>query len=207
MNFKEDIMTDKKNKHQNIENEMSENTLTDTDDVTDNLEEQSVENDAEKISEIREADIEKLKAENAKLKDAFLRAYAEAENIKKRSQQEIEKNSKFAISSFAKELLGVADNLQRAIDFVDDDHKEQYKGLLEGIIMTQKELVHVFDKFGIKKIECMNTIFDPNFERVVQEVEDPTQPAGTIISELQTGYTLNDRILREAMVIVTKGGK
>lgn len=188
-------MTDKKEKHA-VDNE--EELLQEPQAEDENTGEQS---------QTAEPDIEALKAENAKLKDSFLRAYAEAENIKKRCQQEIEKNSKFAISSFAKELLTVADNLQRAITSVDEEHKEQYQGLLEGIIITQKELTHVFDKFGIKKIECMGTIFDPNFERVVQEVEDPTKPAGTIITELQTGYTLNDRILREAMVIVTKGGK
>ena len=73
--------------------------------------------------------------------------------------------------------------------------------------MTQKELTHVFEKFGIKKINCLGKIFDPNFERVVQEIEDTSKPAGTIISELQAAYTINDRILREAMVIVTKGEK
>ena len=73
--------------------------------------------------------------------------------------------------------------------------------------MTQNELTKVFEKFGIKKIDCIDKIFDPNFERVVQEVEDPSKPAGTIIAELQSAYTINERILREAMVVVTKGGK
>ncbi|MBO6281221.1 MAG: nucleotide exchange factor GrpE [Alphaproteobacteria bacterium] len=196
-------MTDKKEKHTvDSKEEVKQNHMQSEDEnINDHSE------TAKKETEAAESDTEALKAENAKLKDAFLRAYAEAENIKKRCQQEIEKNSKFAISSFAKELLTVADNLQRAISSVDEEHKDQYKGLLEGIIITQKELTHVFDKFGIKKIECLDTIFDPNFERVVQEIEDPTKPAGTIVNELQTGYTLNDRILREAMVIVTKGGK
>lgn len=197
-------MTNKKDNHSAKNEEINENSQADTDNIEAQNESDVVNSEAPQAAE---PDTEALKAENAKLKDAFLRAYAEAENIKKRCQQEIEKNSKFAISSFAKELLSVADNLQRAIDSVDAEHQEQCKSLLDGIIMTQKELVHVFDKFGIKKIECLNTIFDPNFERVVQELEDPTKPAGTIINELQTGYTLNDRILREAMVIVTKGGK
>ncbi|MCQ2734783.1 MAG: nucleotide exchange factor GrpE [Alphaproteobacteria bacterium] len=156
---------------------------------------------------ISDDEIEKLQAENAKLKDAFLRAYAEAENVKKRCQQEIEKNSKYAVASFAKEMLGVADNLQRAVTSVDEEHRAQYQAVLEGVEMTQKELTHVFSKFGVQKIECMGKIFDPNFERVVQEIEDTSKPSGTIISELQAGYMINDRILREAMVIVTKGGK
>lgn len=152
-------------------------------------------------------EIATLAEENAKLKDAYLRAVAESENTKKRCQQEIEKNAKFALASFAKELLPVADNLRRAITSVSDEQKEQYRALLEGIEMTQNELTKVFAKFGIKKIESLDKVFDPNFEQVVQEVDDPSKPAGTVIAELQAGYLINDRILREAMVIVTKGGK
>jgi len=152
-------------------------------------------------------ELQKLKEENAKLKDSFLRAYAETENTKKRCQQEIEKISKFAIADFAKELLGVADNLHRAMASVKDTENEQCKSLLQGVEMTQKELTKVFAKFGIKKIESLNKVFDPNFERVVQEIEDKEKPAGTVIAELQSAYTINERILREAMVIVTKGGK
>lgn len=145
--------------------------------------------------------------ENIKLKNEFLRAYADAENTKKRCAQEIEKNSKYAISSFAKELLSVADNLHRAITSVIDSHKTECETILQGVEMTEAELTKVFNKFGIKKMEILNTKFDPNYHQVIQEVEDPSKPAGTIISELQTGYMINDRILREAMVIVTKGGK
>lgn len=152
-------------------------------------------------------ELSQLKEENQKLKDSFLRAYAEAENTKKRCQQEIEKNSKFAISSFAKELLGVADNLQRALSAVDDETKSKCEAFIKGVELTQNELTKVFGKFGIKKLESLNKVFNPNFERVVQEVEDKEKPAGTIIAELQSGYTLNDRILREAMVVVTKGGE
>ena len=118
-----------------------------------------------------------------------------------------QKNSKFAISEFAKELLSVADNLHRAMASVKNTDNEQCKSLLQGVEMTQKELTKVFAKFGIKKVESLGRIFDPNFERVVQEIEDKEKPAGTIITELQSAYTINDRILREAMVIVTKGGK
>ena len=149
-------------------------------------------------------EIDLLKEENQKLKDSFLRAYAEAENTKKRCQQEIEKNSKYAISSFAKELLNVADDLQRALSAVDDETKEKCEAFIKGVELTQQELTKVFEKFGIKKIESLGKVFDPNFERVVQEIEDKDKPAGTIISELQSAYTINDRILREAMVIVTK---
>ncbi|MDO4162229.1 MAG: nucleotide exchange factor GrpE [Pseudomonadota bacterium] len=158
-------------------------------------------------SECKEEDaLKQLQEENQKLKDSFLRAYAEAENTKKRCQQEIEKNSKFAISSFAKELLGVADNLQRALSAVDEKTQSECAAFIKGVELTQNELTKVFNKFGIKKLDSLDKVFDPNFERAVQEVEDKEKPAGTIIAELQSGYTLNDRILREAMVVVTKGG-
>lgn len=153
------------------------------------------------------SELELLKEENTKLKDSFLRAYAEAENTKKRCQQEIEKNSKFAISEFAKELLSVADNLQRAMTSITNADNEQCKSLLQGVEMTQKELTKVFAKFGIKKVDSLGRVFDPNFERVVQEIEDKEKPSGTVVAELQSAYTINERILREAMVVVTKGGQ
>lgn len=175
-------------KNEEIEQELKDN----------NVETEDVENSEGK------SEIDLLKEENQKLKDSFLRAYAEAENTKKRCQQEIEKNSKYAISSFAKELLNVADDLQRALSAVDDETKEKCEAFIKGVELTQQELTKVFEKFGIKKIESLGKVFDPNFERVVQEIEDKDKPAGTIISELQSAYTINDRILREAMVIVTK---
>ena len=161
---------------------------------------------AENQTDISE-EYQKLIEENAKLKDEFLRAYADAENTKKRCAKEIEKNNKYAISSFAKELLSVADNLHRAIDSVSDSQNQDCENLLKGIEMTEAELKKVFAKFGIQKMEIIGTHFDPNFHQVIQEVEDKEKPAGTIIAELQTGYLINDRILREAMVVVTKGGK
>lgn len=168
-------------------------------------EEVNKEEESDKTSEESD-ELLHLREENRKLKDSFLRAYAEAENTKKRCQQEIEKNSKYAISSFAKELLSVADNLQRAATSIKESDDEQYKALLQGVEMTQKELTKVFEKFGIKKVDSLDRVFDPNFERVVQEVEDKTKPNGTVIAELQSAYTINDRILREAMVVVSKGG-
>lgn len=157
-----------------------------------------------------EEEIKLLKTENNKLKEDFLRAYADAENTKRRCTQEIEKNNKYAISSFAKNLLSVADNLERALKSVSEDKhndNEKLQNLLTGIQLTDNELMKVFDKFGIQKMTILNTKFDPNFHQAIQEVEDQTKPTGTIIAELQTGYMINDRILREAMVVVTKGGK
>lgn len=178
------------------------------------LEEEIKEPQAEELSaEVsaeEDEELLRLKEENQKLKEDFLRAYADAENTKKRCAQEIEKNNKYAISSFAKNLLSVADNLDRALKSIPEDKKddcEHLKNLLAGVEMTQHELTKVFEKFGIKKMEIIGTKFDPNFHQVIQEVEDKEKANGTIISELQSGYMINDRILREAMVVVSKGGK
>lgn len=172
-------------------------------------EEDTIEENAEEAVDFSQ-EIEKLKAENLALKNEFLRAYADAENTKKRCTQEIEKNTKYAISSFAKDLLSVADNLHRAIEALPEAEKakcEEAKNLLKGVELTEAELMKVFNKFGIQKVDSMGKVFDPNYQRVIQEVEDKDKPAGTIIAELQTGYMINDRILREAMVVVTKSGK
>ena len=139
----------------------------------------------------------------AKLKDDYVRLYAEMDNMKKRAQQESEKTIKFAVSSFAKELLAVADNLERAIAAM-GDNKESCAELLKGVELTQNELTKVFEKFGIKRFNHIGEKFDPNFERVVQEIEDKKAKSGVILAELQAGYTIHDRILREAMVVVAK---
>ena len=149
----------------------------------------------------------KLAEENQKLKDEFLRALAESENVKKRCATEIEKNNKYAISTFAKNILSVADNLRRALSAVENAKSEDCEGVRKGVELTLNELNKIFEKFGVIEMKIMDTVFDPNFHQVVQEVEDKTKPNGTIIAELQKGYMINDRILREAMVVVTKGGK
>lgn len=179
-------------------------TVHEKGDFEKNCSEKTMEDDTlEMTNEESEIDVESLLAENQKLKDDFLRAYADAENTKKRCMQEMEKSVKFAIADFAKNLLSVADNLQRALDAVAEDEKNT-EGLRKGIELTQNELVKVFDKFGIHKMDIMGKVFDPNFHRVVQEVEDKSKEAGTVIAEIQSGYMIHDRILREAMVVVTK---
>lgn len=160
----------------------------------------------EQEADAAEDDAELLKVAVQNLKNDYLRALAEAENTKKRCAQEIEKNTKYAIASFAKNLLSVADNLHRAIESA-GANPESCKDLLKGVELTENELTKVFAKHGISKMDIMGKTFDPNFHQVIQEVEDKEKPNGTIIAELQTGYMINDRILREAMVVVTKGGK
>ena len=99
--------------------------------------------------------------------------------------------------------MGVADNLERAISAM-GSNKESCEDLLKGVELTQNELTKVFEKFGIKRLNHMGQKFDPNFERVVQEIEDKEKEPGTISAELQAGYTIHERILREAMVVVAR---
>ena len=187
---------------------MTKNKKEDLEEISEEKKEQAAASKKEDVAPEKDEQnllIEQLEAENKKLKEDFLRAFADAENTKKRCQQEIEKNNKYAIASFAKNLLGVADNLQRAIDAAaKEENNEACSGLLKGVELTQNELVKAFDKFGVAKMDIMGTVFDPNYHQVVQEVEDKSKPAGTIVAEIQTGYMINDRILREAMVVVTK---
>ncbi len=187
------------------QNEAFENVNTDKDNTPESTPDLNSEMEIETEFETKsDVDVDALIEENKKLREDYLRAFADAENTKKRAQQEIEKNNKYAISSFGKGLLSVADNLQRAIDSVKDQNVDSCEILIKGVELTQEELLKVFGRFNIKKMEIMDTVFDPNFHQVVQEVEDKTKPAGTIIAELQSGYMINDRILREAMVVVTK---
>ena len=158
----------------------------------DNLDEEVIEEIVseadELVSEAEEdtgAVIEQLVQENQKLKDEYLRALAEVENTKKRCAVEIEKNNKYAISTFAKNLLGVADNLMRALSAAENAKSDDCEALKKGVELTLNELNKVFEKFGVSAMEIMDTVFDPNYHQVVQEVEDNTKPNGTIIAELQ----------------------
>lgn len=180
--------------------------------------------DTEEVAEVdssvtEEAILEETNSEliqeAEKWKDIALRSQAEMENLRKRTQIDIEKANRYANVSFARDLLPVADYLSGAIDCAQKEiEKSKEAGtecdvflinLLKGVEMTQKQLHTVFAKHQIQKMETIGLVFDPNLHKVIQEVEDNTKEAGTIIQELQSGYTISgDRVLREAMVIVSK---
>lgn len=150
-----------------------------------------------------------LQAEVAGLKDQLLRAMAETENTRRRAQREREDTSRYAIASFAKELLAVADNLRRALDAVPVEAREKdevMKNLAVGVEATERQLVAAFDRHGVKKLEPLGEAFDPNFHQVMFEIENTDKPAGTIVQILQDGYTIHGRLLREALVGVAKAG-
>jgi molecular chaperone GrpE len=150
-----------------------------------------------------------LQTEVAGLKDQLLRAMAETENTRRRAQKEREDTSRFAIATFAKDLLAVADNLRRALEAVPAEAREKdevMKSLAVGVEATERQLLGAFDRNGIKKLEPMGEAFDPNFHQVMFEIEDTGKTVGTIVQVLQAGYTIHGRLLREAMVGVAKGG-
>jgi molecular chaperone GrpE len=155
-----------------------------------------------------ESRIAELEAEVAKYKDQALRALAEQENVRRRAQRDREDALKFATSGFAKDLVSVADNLRRAIDSVPEAqtaNNELVKTLLSGVSATERELLGAFEKHGIRKIDPLGEKFDHNLHQAIFELENTGKPAGTVVQVLQAGYTIHDRLLREAMVGVAKG--
>ncbi|MEM9331482.1 MAG: nucleotide exchange factor GrpE [Pseudomonadota bacterium] len=159
--------------------------------------------------------LEALAAENtrqeeeiAALKDQLLRTAAEMENLRRRTQKDVADARAFSISGFARDILGVADNLRRAIDHVDEENKDQpgLKSLIEGVEMTERELLNALEKNGVKPISPENEKFDPNFHQAMFEVPNPEVPNNTVVQIVQIGYKIGERVLRPAMVGVSKGG-
>ena len=152
---------------------------------------------------------EELQSEVAALKDQLLRALAEAENIRRRTKREKDDMSKYAITNFARQIVSVADNLMRAIDSVSEEARtanDEFNNLYIGIEMTGRELTTSFEQFAIKEIDATGKKFDHNLHQAMFEIDDPSQPAGLVVQEVQRGYTIHDRLLRPAMVGVSKGG-
>jgi molecular chaperone GrpE len=147
-----------------------------------------------------------LEAELVEHKDRLLRALAEAENTRRRAQRERDDATKYAISGFAKELLSAADNLRRALDSLPEAEvgDERTRSLLAGVAATERELLSVFERHDIRRIDPMGERFDHNLHQAIFEVERGDRPPGTIVEVLQPGYLLHDRLLRPAMVGVAK---
>ncbi|OVA20038.1 GrpE nucleotide exchange factor [Macleaya cordata] len=154
-----------------------------------------------------------------KMQDKILRSYADMENVMDRTRREAENSKKFAIWNFAKSLLDVADNLGRASSVVKESYSKidpskdtvgavpLLKTLLEGVEMTEKQLIEVFRKFGVEKFDPMNEQFDPHRHLAVFQIPDASKPPGTVATVLKSGYMLYDRIIRPAEVGVTQASE
>jgi molecular chaperone GrpE len=153
-----------------------------------------------------EARFAALEAELGDYKDRLLRALAETENTRRRAQREREDATKYAIANFAKDLLSVADNLQRALASMPESEirDEKTRNLLAGVAATEREILSVFERHGMRRIDPAGERFDHNFHQAIFEAERRDQPQGTVVEVLQPGYVLHDRLLRPAMVGVSK---
>jgi molecular chaperone GrpE len=150
-----------------------------------------------------------LAKENAELKDRVLRTLAEMENLRRRTEREVADSRTYAITSFARDLVGVADNIQRALDAVRDSGvalEGPAKALVDGVELTERELIKVLEKNGVRKFDPKGEKFDPNLHQAMFEVPDARIPSGSVVQVIQPGYAIGDRVLRPALVGVSKGG-
>ena len=208
------MMTTKKRVEVHVEKEETKAENNNTLQKTENTSKDSVtpqENDTDKeekkeavdpIKE-REAKLESLEQEVKKTHDRFLRVSAEFENYKKRAAREMEDFRKFANESFVKAVLPVVDNLDRAIESSSNDEHAN-RSVVEGVNMTLKEILKVFEQFSVKPFESLGETFDPSFHQAMYQEETTGHPDNTVIRELQKGYMMHDRLLRPAMVVVSK---
>ena len=154
---------------------------------------------AARIAELEQ----QLEASRKTEREAMLRAHAEIENIRRRTELDIEKAHKFALEKFSNELLPVLDNLERAIEAADHESEES-KAMLEGLDLTLRAFTNAIAKFGIEVVGDTNVPFNPEVHQAMTMIESPDHQSGQVINVMQKGYTLNSRLLRPAMVIVSK---
>jgi molecular chaperone GrpE len=197
-----------------VSEELLDEDLADLSAVSDEPDPADVDDEAEEGEGVEDAEklpltYEDLESEITALKDQLLRALAEAQNVRRRTEREKTDMSKYAITNFARQIVSVADNLARALSSVSEDARgdnEELNNLFVGIEMTEKELINIFEQSGIKVVEAIGQKFDHSIHQAMFEVEDLDQPAGLVTQEMQKGYVLHDRLLRPAMVGVSKGG-
>jgi molecular chaperone GrpE len=150
-----------------------------------------------------------LEAELAAMKDQMLRALAEAENTRRRAERDRQEATKYGAVGLARDLLSVSDNLRRALEALPEDARDGdgwAKDLITGVELIEREVLDAFGKHGVVKMEPLGEPFDHNFHQAMFELEDLEKPAGTVVQQMQPGYRLHDRLLRAAMVGVSKGG-
>jgi molecular chaperone GrpE len=157
-----------------------------------------------------EEQISLLAAAVDELRDKFLRAVAETDNVRKRAEREVAEARAYGIANFARDTIGVADNLARALDAITPESHanadETLKALLDGVDLTRRELRNTLKKHGVRELDPKGEKFDPNFHQAMYEVPDPEAAAGTVVQVMQSGYAIGDRVLRPALVAVAKGG-
>jgi molecular chaperone GrpE len=186
---------------------VDEHQKEESDDIEELNKENTNENPSEGGTPISDEDIIlKLNEEISNLKDQRLRAIAELENFRKRAEKDQSDALKYGVANFAKEIINIKDNIERAQSSISDEVKtnEAVKSVVEGLDLIAQATVSTFEKIGIKKVESINQKFDHNLHQAMMEIEKDEIEPGTIVQEILPGYTLHDRLLRPAMVGVSK---
>src|SRR6516165_4671928 len=151
-----------------------------------------------------------LEREHAEMRDRLLRALAEMENLRKRTEREVADSRLYSVTSFARDMLVVADNMRRALEAVTPELRSTaesaVKALIDGIELTERELLKALEKNGVRQFTPQGEKFDPNLHQAMFEIPDATVPAGSVVQVVQPGYMIGDRVLRPALVGVSKGG-
>jgi molecular chaperone GrpE len=151
-----------------------------------------------------------LEREHAEMRDRLLRTLAEMENLRKRTEREVADSRLYGVTSFARDVLGVADNMRRALDALPAEARLSaqagIKALVEGVELTERELLKALEKNGVRQFTPQGEKFDPNVHQAMFEVPDPSVPAGSIVQVVQPGYMIGERVLRPALVGISKGG-
>jgi molecular chaperone GrpE len=154
--------------------------------------------------------LDALRAENADLRDRFLRLAADMDNLRRRTDREIKDAKSYAVTGFARDMLSVSDNLRRAIETLPEEARTgadaAVTALIEGVEMTERGMLSTLERHGIRKIEPVGQKFDPNFHQAMFEVPNPDVANNTVVQVVQAGYAIGERVLRPAMVGVAKGG-
>jgi molecular chaperone GrpE len=157
-----------------------------------------------------EGSVEALTKEAAEARDKMLRTLAEMENLRKRTSREVADARIYGITGFARDILDIADNLQRALDAVPAEMKATadpaLKAFIEGVELTERSLLNTLEKNGVKKFDPSGEKFNPNFQQAMYEVPDTSVPSGTVVQVVQAGFMIGERVLRPALVGVSKGG-
>jgi molecular chaperone GrpE len=155
------------------------------------------------------SELQGLQDENAALRDRLMRALADAENTRRRAERTATDVRQYAVADFAREMLAIADNLERTIAAAEQHgaRSPQDSLLIEGVRAIVRMLAQSLERFGVRKIEAAGAPFDPSLHEAMMEVDDPGQPGGTVAGVMEDGYTINDRLLRPARVAVTRGSK
>lgn len=151
-----------------------------------------------------------LEAENTELKDRYMRLAADMENLRRRTERDVKDARSFAISGFARDILSVADNLQRALLVITPEQRAEagptLQSLIEGVELTEREMISTMERHGVTKLEPKGEKFDPNFHQAMFEMPNPDVPNNTVMDVVQPGFKIGERVLRPAMVGVAKGG-